>query len=190
MTMAWKGDRYETRRLLLLGESQYSWLDDGEIRHPGENHAAELVTEAIGMEASRFMMTLTRALSRREAPSRAERESAWAQAAFVNFVDESVGIGARIRPSAEMWSSARSRFRSLLEELRPHTVIVLGKECWTNLPDADLHLTDDVQGYRLRDGSAAICWAVQHPARGLSWRRLAQLIAFSTAREIAWEVEG
>lgn len=30
----------------------------------------------------------------------------------------------------------------------------------------------------------AMCWVVHHPSEGLSWRRLAQVIAFAERREM------
>ncbi|SED40766.1 hypothetical protein SAMN05444161_3141 [Rhizobiales bacterium GAS191] len=83
-----------------------------------------------------------------------------------------------------MWERAGKGFQGLLDDLKPNTIIVLGKTMWSLMPDADIYLTKDVQGYKTDGGGMAMCWAVEHPSAGLSWRRLAQLIAFATNREI------
>jgi hypothetical protein len=43
----WKGSEYEPLRLLILGESAYSWMEEGELRHPSENHPTVIVNESI-----------------------------------------------------------------------------------------------------------------------------------------------
>ena len=85
-----------------------------------------------------------------------------------------------------MWQKAKQAFPVLLDSMRPKNIIVLGKEMWSMMPNADVWLTDDVQGYRLSNGEVAMCWAVNnHPSAGLSWSRLAAVIQFACERKIA-----
>lgn len=185
MAEYWCGSRYKERRLFLLGESAYSWLEENDVVHPSARHAIELVEEVLeSRSVVPFMTKLTRALTCRETPAKNEIEAAWEKVAFTNYVPGTVGQGARVRPTLEMWKSASDLWRPLLETLKPTTVIVLGKIMWSLMPDPDIWLTDDVQGYRQGDGSVAMCWAVNHPSAGLSWRRLAQLIAFAADGKI------
>lgn len=186
MENRWVGSEYDAGRLLLLGESAYSWREEDDIVDPGPSHAENLVRGAISGQRGRFMTMLTRALAKSDHPSTEQAQAAWDRAAFLNYVDGTVGIGARIRPTDEQWYAATQSFRQTLEELRPKTIIVLGRALWSHMPDADIWLTDDVQGYRLSDRSVTMCWAVSHPSSsgGLSWSRLSDLIAFATDRQL------
>jgi hypothetical protein len=78
--------------------------------------------------------------------------------------------------SESAWEQARLEFPELLKRLKPKNVVVLGKDMWSKMPDTDVWLTDDVQGYALPGGGVAMCWAVRHPSRGLSWAWLSSLI--------------
>lgn len=181
----WRGQQYDAFRLLLLGESAYSWIENGEMRHPSPRHAIELVEWVINdFPANSFMNTLTRGLAAEEWPSKTKIESAWARAAFTNYIEETVGMGPRVRPTPAAWKMAKESFPGLLNSVRPKNIIVLGKTMWREMPDADIWLTDDVQGYRLLDGKVAMCWALNHPSAGLSWSRLAAVIKFACEREI------
>jgi hypothetical protein len=181
----WRGNNYVETRLLLLGESAYSWIEGGEIIHPSERHAVELVEEVIErFPSNRFMNSLSRALASEECPAKECLERVWARVAFTNYVSGTVGIGARIEPSAEMWQAARATFPDLLNALRPKNIIVLGKRMWDEMPLTDIWLTDDVQAYKISDSEIAMCWVLQHPSAGLSWRRLANIIDFACERKI------
>jgi len=185
----WIGNEYGARRVLLLGESAYSWWDEAGVRHdPSAAHSTQLVDEAIGnFEASpNFMRTVSRGLANDYAPTPVQLRATWATVAFTNYVDGSVGDGARVRPSPAMWRAAAGVWLTLLDELRPQSVVVLGKSLWASMPESHLHRTDDLQAYRMSDGSIASCWAVRHPAAGLSWRDLANVI--DQARNgVSWE---
>jgi hypothetical protein len=186
MVEVWHGKAYdEHHQLLLLGESAYSWLEDGDVVHPSTRHAVELVEEIIAnFPTNPFMTKLTRALAGTEWPTKEQIEATWSAAAFANYIDGTVGLGPRLRPTAEMWERAKLAFPQLLNGLKPKNIVVLGKIMWDLMPEADVWLTDDVQGYRLGDGTFAVCWAINHPSAGLSWRRLSQLMAFAVTRNL------
>lgn len=187
MQNLWEGGDYKSHRLLLLGESAYSWVEDSEVIHPSPRHAAELVEGALGAFPCRlpFVDKLSRAITGYETPDRAMIEFAWAKVAFTNYIAESVGHGARVRPGAEMWKRAEARFKQLLHRLEPANIIVLGKTLWSEMPDPQIHLTDDVQGYLLSNGNLAMCWVLDHPSAGLSWKRLADVVQFAQERRIS-----
>jgi hypothetical protein len=187
----WEGRNYQKTRLLLLGESAYSWMEDGEIVHPSSRHAHEavewLLNDPKAFGTFPFMTKLSRGLAAEEWPSRERLRAVWSEAAFANYVPDSVGLGAGNRPSSEHWRKARAHWPHLLDRLRPRVVIVLGKDLWRNMPEADFYLLDDVQAYRLSTGEWAMCWAINHPAsrrNAPSWMRLAQFIKFARDREI------
>lgn len=184
----WIGESYAENRLLLLGESAYSWTDPVRgIVHPSSQHSVQIVEEALAGELHRFNGMLTRALAGCRNPLGEQIAAAWATAAFTNYVPETVGLGREARPDKEHWIRAREAFPQLLAELAPRTIIVLGKTMWSMMPDTEFYVTDLVQAYRLPDGGHAICWAVDHPARGLSWEKLRRVIAYAHQRElISW----
>jgi hypothetical protein len=182
----WRGKNYDKRRLLLLGESTYSWKEDGKIVHPSSRHAIELVEgQCDGSWPNRFMNKLSRGLTRSENPTLDDIAAAWDGVAFTNYVDETVGLDRKKRPTAEMWQRARERFPSILAELRPRAIIVLGKVMWSQMPDTQLEVLGDLQAYRhSARGGLAWCWTVDHPAsryHPLSWRRLARVIGVAEA---------
>jgi hypothetical protein len=86
-----------------------------------------------------------------------------------------------------MWNDAKSDFLPAISKLKPRRVIVLGTTMWGNMPEAHVYITDDVQGYRI-DDEIMICCAVNHPAGGLSWRKLASVIHFTYERELRGQV--
>jgi uracil-DNA glycosylase len=178
MAEGWEGDRYETDRLLLLGESAYSWFEGEEEVHPTPQHARELVREALAGQQGPFMKKLTRGIAGCFDPTPEQVAAAWRRVAFINYVGGTVGFGARVRPSEDQWHAAATAFPELMERLRPRNVIVLGRTMWSRMPDTFIQITDDAQGWRLADGTIAMCWAVKHPSAGLSWAWLAQLVAY------------
>jgi hypothetical protein len=184
----WRRESYDRRRLLLLGESPYSWEEDGKVVPPSSTHSIQLVEGQIdGSWPNKFMNLLSRGLTRSENPTLPEVAAAWASVAFTNYIDETVGYGPDAPKTAKMWRRAEERFSALLADLKPRNIIVLGKLMWSKMPGCDVHLLDDLQAYRIPGSrNFAWCWAVHHPSRGgLSWQRLAKVIACAeAAREI------
>ena len=187
----WVGENYDETRLLLLGESAYSWPDENsKLCHPTLNHPTIMVKEVLDNFGSansnmRFMKMLSRGLAGKEKPSKELLRRVWQHVAFTNYVGGTVGEGPRKRPTSDMWKAAKCAFlRDILNKLLPRRIIVLGKDMWSQMPEVDVYMTDDVQGYFLADDSVAVCFALHHPARGLSWTRLADTIHFALGYEL------
>lgn len=186
----WKGKHYDETGLLLLGESAYSWEDEnGQWQHPTLDHPTEMVKEVLAdftnADDMRFMKTLSRGLAGEEEPSKERLHYVWNRVAFTNYVGGTVGEGPRERPTSAMWKAAEAAFLpNILNNLRPRRIIVLGKTMWSKMPDTDVYMTDDVQGYSLEDDSVVVCWALHHPSARLSWSRLADTIHFALGREL------
>ncbi len=185
----WKGQHYNETGLLLLGESAYSWRENGELRHPTLKHPTKMVKMVLddprNADDMPFMKKLSRGLSGEKEPSRNRLHYVWHRIAFTNYVGGTVGEGSRKRPTSDMWETAERAFHpDILNKLRPRRIIVLGKDMWSQMPETDEYMTDDVQGYTLDDGSVAVCFALNHPARGLSWTQLADTIHFALGREL------
>jgi hypothetical protein len=188
MFQPWIGREYDGTRLLILGESAYSWWEADELQHPSPQYSIESVKWAIVNfpNCGRFFSMVSRALANEENPTKDSLQFVWDRAAFTNYVSVTVGDGSRTRPTPAMWADAKRDFLPQISKLlspRPRRMIVLGTTMWAMMPDADIYITDEVQGYRLDDGEMMMCCAVNHPAGGLSWRKLASVIHFTYERE-------
>lgn len=188
MYQPWIGQRYEVTRLMILGESAYSWWEADEQRHPSAQHSSEMVQWTIDNfpNCGQFLALVSRALANEERPTKDRLQSVWDRVAFTNYVSTTVGDGPRTRPTPEMWALAKAEFLSdLAMKLKPipKRLVVLGKTMWSQMPDAPIFMSDDVQGYSLVDG-VVMCWAVDHPAHSLSWQKLASLIHFTYEAEL------
>jgi hypothetical protein len=134
--LPWVGPSFGTgplgeRRLLLLGEAHYS--DDPADDIPGltkdvvsrvENNkqklpfftkAAQVVGRASGLAATE------------------DSRDVWASVAFYNFVPQMAASAARVRPTPEMWKAGGAPFATVLDDVRPARVLVLGADVWNHL---------------------------------------------------------
>ena len=199
MWTSWEGELYRDRRLLILGESCYDWVEDGDVMQPQHDHPITLVNGQLKdpREQYRFMTMLTRALTGENSPDKRRRHEGWRSVSFTNYVPISVGVGSRIRPSREAWQQALIEWPKLLEKLRPREVIVLGYDTWRGLPPTELSFGDEMdfnssetsvtnrwRGYRLDDGSVTRCWSHWHPAAGASWQSIRDAVAKAEATPI------
>jgi hypothetical protein len=169
------GKRFPENQTLLVGESTYSWRENGELKHPSNEICAESVRYAIENfeNSARFFRQITKALCGTPTPRPAEIAAAWDEYAYAVYVQESVGEGAGVRPTPVMFERAKAPFRKLLDGLQPKRVVVFGMDCWRNMPtDTDQYLCRDVQSYRLPSGASTWCLALPHPANrqdGFNW---------------------
>lgn len=177
----WIGNDYRTSRLLIVGESAYPWRKNGRLNHPGKDHASTSVRWIVSRKGwtgdktgARFLFQITRALAYTCDPNQAQRRRAWASCAFVNYVQSTGGEGAGTRPTTDLFRDAQRPFLELLEELRPHRVIVLGKTMWSKMPECQVYRHKDLQAYMLADRSLVWVKAMVHPRGGLSWQPYAK----------------
>ena len=186
----WVGNHYDETRLLLLGESAYSWRDENnELQHPTLDHPTIMVNEVLNdfrnAADMRFIRMLSQGLAGDREPSRERLHHVWHRVAFTDYVGGTVGEGPGEHPTPDMWEAAGHAFRpDILNSLRPRRIIVIGKTMWSQMPKGDVHLTDDMQGYFLDDHSVAMCWALHHTSAGVGWTRLADTIHFALGREL------
>ena len=156
----WKGDHYDETKLLLLGAG---WDENNQRREPPKKMVKEVLNDFGNADA--FMKKLSRGLAGEEEPSKSLLHHVWHRVAFTYYVGET-----------------KSNFCSnILNELRPRRIIVIGITLWYEMPEADVYMTKDVQGYLFdKDRSVAVCLA--HPYPG--WARLADTIHFALGREL------
>jgi hypothetical protein len=186
----WKGTNYESARLLILSESAYSWVENGERVDPPPSHPTSTVRH-LGIKyfgGNKYFRDLGRALCGKESPTRSELEKAWNDCAYSIFVQGTVGLSAKSRPTKTQFDEAGLPFLELLEKIRPLKVVLTGKMTWNHLPPFHgPHLCEDLQACKLSDGSLVWGLAVPHPGNrqkgeGFVWERVAgALRAFRAA---------
>jgi hypothetical protein len=174
----WEGKEFNTTKLLILSESAYSWRDDEgnevsllpehpkfQLHHWGIDHFGE----------QKYYTALGRALCGTMTPSPDELEKTWNEYAYSIFVQGSVGLGAKSRPTKKQLQNSGPYFLRLIEELRPLKVVVTGKTTWNNMPDWNgPYLCNDLGAYKLSDGTLVWCLGVPHPGNrdkggGFQW---------------------
>jgi hypothetical protein len=186
--LPWIGNEYRGgfngRRLLVLGESHYDeW--EGEQHQLDNDSTRECIREVIDRDtgSAAFWKYLEQVLlneRRTDGWAPSGGKSLWNKLAFYNFVQSAVSGGPRIRPEWKLFEASRKPFRVVLEILRPERVLVCGKGLWERMEEITEegdYLHDDVQAYRLTDGTKVWCLATVHPSSGrYSWSRLHRLI--------------
>jgi hypothetical protein len=182
----WIGEQFAASRLLVLGESTYSWRNDkGELVHPSPQHPTDCVnciTADFYGEGLGFLRTVSRGITNEEHPQPDQLKAAWNRVAFTNYVPGSIGE-AGSRPTEEQWERGRSEFGTLLDEVKPLRMIVLGREMWSKLPEAHIGeqsdaYTGNFDRYAIRLSTGELCWCqpLRHPSGGLGWGELAATV--------------
>jgi hypothetical protein len=177
------GMNFKDRRLLLFGESCFSWIDEatGEHRHPQPNHPSLTIgwaTQDVPRTDHRMCQMMTRGLCGEYAPSPETRRAAWATVAFTNYVAVTVGDGPRVRPTKAHWNQAAGEWHELLAKVRPCNIVVIGKQLWDRLPDGDMTVADiaNVAVYKLANNSLVTCRWMYHSGAGGAWGTLMKRI--------------
>jgi hypothetical protein len=167
----WVGGNYRTTgldglRVMVLGESHYGAPD---TEKPSTTQ--DVVRKWGQSRRHRFFTLTQKVITGTDAGlSRADRRAFWEQVAFYNFIQRFVGDGPRVRPTQALWDDAAGPLLAVIEELKPHVLVVFGRALDAHLPP----LPDDVVVVRLT-----------HPAgRGfrLALAQQATRAALATAR--------
>ncbi len=173
----WVGSKYESgfiygKKVLILGESHYEW-EDNQTLEPTLTRDC-IKGQFSGGSTKQFWTNIAVSLLGYK-PNMDEREKFWNSVAFSNFVQSSVGRGARTRPSKEQWLKGKETFFEILEDLKPQLVIVLGYQLWGNLPESGVRGRDLASQqrnrhwiYQLADGTDVYAVGFRHPSAGFS----------------------
>ena len=177
----WEGPAFAETNTLILSESAYDWTDEeGTSYTPQSSHPEDSIAWSIShFGENRYFTAMNRALSGEADPSPDAMRAAWDRHAYTIFVQRSVGEGAGVRPSKELWDEAGPHFLALLEQLQPQKVIITGKDMWQKMPECSVRLLDDLQAYRISGGRLVWCLAIPHPANrveGFPWEKVAESI--------------
>ena len=186
--LPWIGKNYlhgfHGRRLLVLGESHYDkW--EGLTHQLGNEFTRECIQEVVDRESdAEYWKYIEQALlneTREKGWAPNGGNPLWGTLSFYNFLQSPVSGGPR--SSLPKWSlieESRKPFRAVLERLRPDRVLVCSKRlwgAWMEIRQKEDYLHDNIQAYRLADGTQVWCLATDHPSSGrYSWKRLHPLI--------------
>ncbi len=177
----WVGKNYEQgiggKRLLVLGESQYSSTDNPEQT---QMVIRKLLDYKLGScEYEPWMKTFSvfeRAVAGREL-SGEESAAFWNSVLFYNFVQEMMPYRG-FRPTRKQFADSAAAFEEILNEYEPDLVIAWGTALYDSTPALDGHdapsiAYDDTDTYTyeytLRSGKTCRMMRMSHPAYGYSW---------------------
>jgi hypothetical protein len=132
--LPWVGKNYQTSaasgvRLLILGESHYG--------KPTDNYGPNFTSEVLGRHITTdtqltFFTHVEHLVSGAPITDKRPREQFWDSVVFYNFVQTLLPEGRRGR-DPKLWQEARAPFLKVLNEHRPHAVLVLGVQTWDSL---------------------------------------------------------
>lgn len=170
----WIGSEYCRTRLLIVSESAYSWKENGKVVGPGPTHPRFQILRSMEcFPEQKYYAAITRALCGKQSPTYDEQLNAWNQCAYTIFVQGTVGLGARTRPSDKQFRQAWPIFLETIQKMdpRPLKVVITGMTMWNNMVGIDgPHLSDHLQALRLSSGDLVWCLAIPHPASGLGFQ--------------------
>lgn len=176
------GNKFSAVKLLVFSYSAYSWRDrSGKVHTPPPSHPKSSLHGSFeeGPGKPRYFAGMSRALCGCKAPTPEEAKKAWDECAYTIYIQRTVGLGARSRPTSEQFKNAGQNFLALIEKMRPSKVIVTGKTMWNKMPRTSAHRGNNVQAYSLSDGTLVWCLAVPHPSNsteGFNWKKVSENI--------------
>ena len=116
-----RGSRFGVS-LLVLGESHY-----GQPEEECSDYTAGVVRTWAQQRRSRFFTVISKVLlGTKDWIDDSLRGEVWEHIAFYNFVQEFVGDGPRNAPDFRQWVEAQVPFKTIVQDLRPDAILVLG----------------------------------------------------------------
>ncbi|MDI9604169.1 MAG: hypothetical protein QM305_02385 [Bacteroidota bacterium] len=173
----WVGKSYtqgiDGKRVMALGESHYCATPKDAVADLTSNVVNYYLSQE--REHEGWMNTYTRfasALMSGKMQSRAERLEVWNKILFYNYVQVPISA-TRVAPTSEQFATGEKPFFELLEQYKPHRILVWGKRLYNNLPQQGDELPGielpngksiEVWGYSLPDGSVVKLLPITHPS--------------------------
>lgn len=173
----WVGKSYARgingKRVMALGESHYCATPKEAVADLTSNVVNYYLSQE--REHEGWMNTYTRfasALMSGKKLSRAECVEAWNKILFYNYVQVPISAP-RVAPTSEQFATGEKPFFELLEQYKPHRILVWGKRLYNNLPQQGDELPGielpngksiEVWGYSLPDGSVVKLLPITHPS--------------------------
>lgn len=169
--LPWIGSRFGSGGLLecsalVLGEAHYT--DEGNTNPDLTRNVVERL--ALNPGKAFFTKTMRIVLGRKER-STDERRAFWDAVGFYNYVQSPVGTNAREAiPTSEQWQSSKAPFFTVVNQLEPDAIVVLGKRLWRHLPEPRETSLLDADGQQVEartyGSNQALAASVTHPSSG------------------------
>jgi len=145
MFMPWVGKNYlngfRGKKFLILGESYY--CEDYSIcgacypskKNDCNNYTIDIITRQLNGDekVSSFYQKLSKLFINNINDTNLLNDF-WNSIAYYNYIQSSVGDGARQRPTKEMWNDAYKPFTEVMSELNPDFLLILGSDLWEHMP--------------------------------------------------------
>jgi hypothetical protein len=171
----WRGDSYQDgingQRIAIVGYSH--WLDDGEVDSADAtvDTIRKVINKELGFERISFFVQI------RNYFGFETHEAFWNRVLFFNFLPECVGGPEKRYDSGteEQIGRGRERFRRILDEYRPHKVLVFTARGWQECPptrqeqttNSSPMLSSDLPrfswGTYEHDGHVVMAFGLRHP---------------------------
>ena len=173
--LPWEGLHYSKGfngvRTLVLGESHYQWNRGRDIKEWREVTRTLVQEQLDGGYTKAFWTNIAFTFLNR-APSLDDKRAFWSSVAFYNYVQESAGGAARLAPKDESWQASEGAFSTVLHQLKPEFILVLGYRLWKRLPPMNRTEAADGYGWAYRyDGGSAVVYGIRHPSSGFNARK-------------------
>lgn len=177
----WIGTQYQSSwngvRTLVLGESHYEWEENQKLTPSLTIDCIE--DQVSGSYTKQFWTNIVVAFLG-HLPTLEEKRTFWQSVAFYNYIQETVGFGSRVRPTAAMWTKAEAPYSEVLELVRPQLMIVMGKTLWNSIPDLNGEYGPRIEGaptpttwiYPISKSENCLAFSLRHPSAGFSGRGL------------------
>lgn len=176
----WIGKNYNSggrfgAKILVIGESTYS--ESGEDT---SQYNILIPEDHIAGYRDAFRTKLARVFLNTDKETREDISEFWHSVAFFNFVSSPLD-GPRKAPSNDMWKENSQFMESIVDDLRPNLIVILGYRMWaswhrnlsyllSNGPkiigagrEQSLFFGDTTLLYCLRHPSSAFSWRSEHP---------------------------
>jgi len=158
-------------RVLLLGESHYG----EQLPEDESGFTRDIVVRlALSRKPHPFFSKIGRLVGGVPLKTEEGRKTFWNSVAFYNYVQELAGTGPRQRPTDAMWEAGGVPFAEVLERLRPHCLLIFGKQLAYRMTKPRALFTlgrldgEEVKARAqlLQDGTEVVGLTVTHPSSG------------------------
>jgi hypothetical protein len=181
----WVGKNYENgklygKRIMILGESHYG-KELGEVN----DTTSQVIEEAEfqHLYTTRFLRMVPPAVmgySSSDSLTHEQRKEFWDSVLFYNYIQESVNGGPRGSRTNKQWSDAVEPFLEVINQYKPEIILVFGVGIGNNLTRKNA-VNKDIKGlkaveYTLNEGIKSIAVAVRHPAGGMSYKEVHNVV--------------
>ncbi len=163
----WKGRNYSG--LLIVAESLHGFKPEAD----DEDLLIKVIDEiAAGSWTHRFWTNVALVVTGRCLRD-LDRQSFWQEVAFHDFVQSSMS-GPGIPPSREQWTEGCRTFPTVLQQLKPHHVLVVSQRVFSHMPASDAPDLPPISAngcdgwprlYSIGGESFALAMAINHVSR-------------------------